>query len=133
MKRRTPTTYRSLLAALLALALCLAPCLALAGGVNVEEARSSVFRVAVRDASGTVISFGSAFYAGKLEDNPVLVTNYHVVSKNPEGVNLWLNAQTELHCQCWPVWKIRTSPFSPWKIRWRAARPCRWVRRRRPA
>ena len=99
MKRRTPTTYRSLLAALLALALCLAPCLALAGGVNVEEARSSVFRVAVRDASGTVVSFGSAFYAGKLEDNPVLVTNYHVVSKNPEGVNLWLNAQTELHCQ----------------------------------
>jgi len=92
---------KKLLQALLCLLLgisLLAPISSLAA-VSVEDACASVFRLAVADADGTVVSFGSSFYVGDLDDKPVLLTNYHVISKNPEGVYLWLGAQSRLKCR----------------------------------
>lgn len=69
-----------------------------AGTVTLDEATNSVFRVATRDENGTVVSFGSAFGVGEGAPVTYLLTNYHVVSPNEEGVNVWVGRDTEIPC-----------------------------------
>ena len=67
--------------------------------IGPDEARNSVFRVATKDAGGTVVSFGSAFGVGESAPITYLLTNYHVISANPDGVYVWVGKNTEIACQ----------------------------------
>ncbi len=89
----------SLAACLLAAVLFLVPVCALASGVTAEQARQSVFRMAVRGQDGEVTAFGSAFCVGTLGEKAALLTNYHVVSGNTDGVYLWMGAGEEKQCE----------------------------------
>lgn len=87
-------------AALALLVLVLGMCVTLhAQPVGPDEARHSVFRVATKDAGGTVVSFGSAFGVGESAPITYLLTNYHVVSQNPDGVYVWVGKNTEIPCK----------------------------------
>lgn len=63
-----------------------------------DEAKNSVFRVATKDAGGTVVAFGSAFGVGECAPISYLLTNYHVISDNPQGVYIWIGKDTEIRC-----------------------------------
>lgn len=63
-----------------------------------DEAKESVFRIATKDTSGTVVAFGSAFGVGKTAPIYYLLTNYHVISANEEGVYVWIGKDTEIKC-----------------------------------
>lgn len=64
-----------------------------------DEAKNSVFRVATKDAGDTVVSFGSAFGVGESAPITYLLTNYHVISENPQGVYIWIGKDTEIKCE----------------------------------
>ncbi len=64
-----------------------------------DEAKNSVFRVATKDAGGTVVAFGSAFGVGQSAPITYLLTNYHVISENPQGVTIWIGKDTEIECE----------------------------------
>lgn len=94
------TTIRLRVAAALLLCLVLSMSVAVhAQGVGPDEARHSVFRVATKDAGGTVVSFGSAFGVGESAPISYLLTNYHVVSQNTDGVYVWVGKNTEIPCE----------------------------------
>ena len=86
-------------------ALLLAAALLLTGLVTAQaetlgpdEAKNSVFRVATKDEGGTVVAFGSAFGVGQSAPITYLLTNYHVISENPQGVYIWIGKDTEIKC-----------------------------------
>lgn len=64
-----------------------------------DEAKNSVFRVATKDANGTVVAFGSAFGVGESAPIEYLLTNYHVISDNEEGVYIWIGKDVEIPCE----------------------------------
>ena len=91
---------RKAAAALTLLCILLCACVTLhAQPVGPDEARHSVFRVATKDVNGTVVSFGSAFGVGESAPISYLLTNYHVVSQNPNGVYVWVGKNTEIPCE----------------------------------
>lgn len=55
----------------------------------VVDGKNSIFLVLVTDEDGYIIGTGSGFAIGK-KGNPIdyIITNYHVVADNPEGVNI---------------------------------------------
>ncbi len=83
---------------LLALPLTLAATIH-ASTIGPDEAKSAVFRVATKDQNGTVVSFGTAFGVGDSAPIQYLLTNYHVISPNEEGVHIWMGKDTEIKCQ----------------------------------
>lgn len=64
-----------------------------------DEAKYSVFRVATKDENGTVVAFGSCFGVGESAPIEYLLTNYHVVADNEEGVYVWMGKDTEIKCE----------------------------------
>ena len=64
-----------------------------------DQAKHSVFRVATKDAGGTVVAFGSAFGVGESAPITYLLTNYHVISENPDGAYVWVGKNTEIKCE----------------------------------
>lgn len=91
---------RKAAAVLLSVCLAVGMCVTLhAQPVGPDEARHSVFRVATKDASGTVVSFGSSFGVGETAPITYLLTNYHVVSQNTKGVYVWVGKNTEIPCE----------------------------------
>lgn len=95
------TIFVRILAALLAVVLLvffLLPTVFGASVVTADEARKSVFRVVVRNSAGAAEWFGSAFVVGQDATSVLLLTNYHVVSSNEEGVYLWLSKDEEIAC-----------------------------------
>ena len=89
-------TMRRILATVLLCFLCFAPISARA--MELEDARDSVFRVAVKDENGTLVVFGSSFAVGESEKIEYLVTNYHVISGRESGVFIWRDKDVELKC-----------------------------------
>ena len=87
------------LSLLLTLLLLFLPLPARADGVTLDEATKSVYRVAVRNEDGTVVSFGSSFGVGEEAPITYLLTNYHVVSPNENGVSVWVGRDTEIPCE----------------------------------